>query len=340
MTTMRELILELPDQLRWAADLDVAAVPSADEVLVTAMGGSAVGGTVAAAVAEAAGRRISIHRSYGLPGWAAAHRPLVIGVSHSGNTEETLDAIAAATAGDLPIAVATTGGTLADRADANGWPVVSVPAGPQPRAAMGYLTGAILRIAESAGIVGPQSESLREAADVVDRLLGGGNGPGIGLAADLAEALDGRITVVYGGEGIGAVAAGRWKAQINENGKAPAYTGTLPELDHNEVVGWEAFPTLSRDRIGLVWLHDSGDDPRVAARARITAELVDGRAGIAGDVHSIGESVLARIFSLTVVGDLVSEAIAERAGVDPMPVDIITELKQRLSHETPAQETP
>jgi glucose/mannose-6-phosphate isomerase len=214
-----------------------------------------------------------------------------------------------------------------------GWPIVRVPHGPQPRAAMGYLTGAALRVVEAAGLVPPQGAALGEAADVVDRILEGGDGPGFGLADDLAAALDGRVAVICGGEGAGAVAAGRWKTQINENGKAPAYAAVLPELDHNEVVGWEAFPRLSEDRFGLVWLHDAGDHPRVAARARITAELLDGKVGSAGDVYSVGTGLLARVFSLTVVGDLVSDAIATRAGVDPMPVEVIAELKKRLADE-------
>jgi glucose/mannose-6-phosphate isomerase len=330
---MRELILELPDQLRWAAQLDSPAVPEADEMLVAAMGGSAIGAAVAAVVAETSGRRIGVHRSYGLPGWSERHRPLVAAVSHSGNTEETLDAVAVADAAGLPIVAATTGGRLAELARSGGWPLISVPSGPQPRAAMGYLTGAILRLAEAAGLVPPQGEALHEAADVVERILGGGDGPGFDLAADLAAALDGRVAVICGGEGVGAVAAGRWKTQINENGKAPAYAAVLPELDHNEVVGWEAFPRLSENRFGLVWLHDAAEHPRVEARARITAELLDGRVGMAGDVYSVGAGVLARVFSLTVIGDLVSDAIAARAGFDPMPVDVIEDLKKRLADE-------
>ncbi len=332
MTTMRDLILEFPDQLRWAADLEPPEVSPAEEAVVAAMGGSAVGGTVASLVAASAKRRVAVHRSYGLPGWVERHRPLVLAVSHSGDTEETLDALDAALAMELPVAGVATGGRVSELLSGR-MPLVAVPPGPQPRAAMGYLTGAMLRVLESAGIVPEQSGPLHEAADVVERILGGGDGPGFALADDLAETLDGRVTVIYGGAGVGSVAAGRWKAQINENAKAPAYVGELPELDHNEVVGWEAFPGLGRDRLRVVWLHDAEDHPRIAARARITAELIDGLVGIAGSVSSAGTGVLARVFSLTIVGDLVSEALAQRAGVDPMPVDIITELKNRLAQE-------
>ena len=138
---------------------------------------------------------------------------------------------------------------------------------------------------------------------------------------------------IYGGSGAGAVAANRWKTQINENGKAPAYWSEFPELDHNEIVGWTAFPDLSAERMGVVFLHVPGEHPRIALRARITMALIEDRAGIAGEVHAQGEHLLARLFSLIVVGDLVSVSIAQRAGVDPMPVDIIEDLKRRLAAE-------
>jgi glucose/mannose-6-phosphate isomerase len=129
------------------------------------------------------------------------------------------------------------------------------------------------------------------------------------------------------------VAANRWKCQINENGKAPAYWSVLPELDHNEIVGWEAFPGLGSNRIGIVTLCDRDAHPRLGLRARLTTELIEARAAIVGEVEAQGDSVAARLFSLIVIGDLLSVAIAERAGIDPMPVDVIETLKQRLAEE-------
>ena len=333
MTTMAELIAGLPDQLRWAARFEPPPVPEASEVLVTGMGGSGIAGDVAAVVADAYGGRVSVHKSYGLPGWVGAARPQVVAVSHSGNTEETLSSAAAALSAGLAPAVVSTGGRLVEMATERGWPLIVVPGGPQPRAAVGYLAGGTLRMAEAAGVVPAMSADLEEAAGVVEALLGDGDGPAMSLARDLAEGLDGRVAVVYGGHGPAAVAAYRWKCQINENGKAPAYRGVLPELDHNEIVGWDAFPSLGRDRIGIVTLCDRDAHPRVGLRARLTADLVGDRVGIVGEVEAQGDSLLARLFSLMVVGDLVSVAIAERAGVDPMPVEVIESLKQRLAEE-------
>jgi glucose/mannose-6-phosphate isomerase len=332
MTKMRDLIAELPAQLRWAADLDPPAVPEAQEALVSGMGGSGIAGSIAAVIADDAGSRVSVRKSYGLPGWAERVRPLVVAVSHSGNTEETLDAVDAATIAGLPVAAVTTGGRLAGLAEDRGWPVVKAPQGPQPRAAVGCLTGGALRVLEAAGLLPAQSDALHEAADVVAMLLGDGAGPGVALADDLGDAVAGRVAVVYGGEGAGAVAANRWKTQINENGKSPAWWSVLPELDHNEIVGWGGVPALSADGVAVVSLHVPGEHPRISLRSDITEDLMDG-VGIAGRVDAVGESLLAKLFSLIVIGDLVSVAIAERVGADPMPVDVIEDLKGRLAAE-------
>ncbi|MBM3694332.1 MAG: bifunctional phosphoglucose/phosphomannose isomerase [Actinobacteria bacterium] len=333
MTSMRHLIGTLPEQLRWAAGLQPPEVPASSEALVAGMGGSGIAGGIAGVVAAAAGRRVGVHRSYGLPGWAGSAGPLVVVVSHSGDTEESLSAIEAAGQLGLSRAAVTTGGHLAAVAAAEGIPLVVTPGVPQPRAAVGYLTGAVLRLLEAAGVVPPQSAGLNEAAEVVERLLDGGHGAAVALADDLASALYHRLVVVYGAEGVPAVAAYRWKTQINENGKAIAYSSSFPELDHNEIEAWAAYPDLARDRVGVVWLHDPADDPRLKRRAEVSRRLVEGRVGLAGEVHAQGAGPLARLFSLTVVGDLVAVSLAERAGVDPVAVDLIATLKERLAEE-------
>ncbi len=326
MTDMRELIATMPDQLRWAAALEPPSVPAARAAVVGGMGGSGIAGDVAAAVAESEGVRVAVHKGYGLPGWTTDE--LVVAVSHSGNTEETLSAVDAAQSAGRPWAAVSTGGTLLERATAAGAPRIDVPFSPQPRAAFGYLAGGVLRLLEAAGVIGPQSGALDEAAEVVEGLLAG---PAHDAAAAIADRLSGRVSVVYGGSGPAGVAANRWKTQINENGKAPAYWSTLPELDHNELVGWTAHPGLGHDAVGVVFLHDSGDHPRVALRSTLTRDLMTPGVALAGEVSSVGESVLARLFSLTVVGDLVSVGLAERAGVDPVPVAVIEDLKRRLA---------
>jgi glucose/mannose-6-phosphate isomerase len=330
VTSMSALVDTLPEQLRWAADAEVPAVAGSDTAVVAGMGGSGIAGDFAAVVAAAEGRRVTVHKSYGLPPWAAAATPLVVAVSHSGNTEETLSAFAAARGAGLVTAALSVGGDLAREAARMGSPHMRVPDSPQPRAALGHLTGGVLRMLESAGVLSSQREGLIEAADVVEAMLAGSARD---EANRIAEALLGRVVVAYGGEGLGAVAASRWKTQINENSKAPAYWAVLPEANHNEIVGWSAHPRLSASALGAVFLEDSGDHPRVRLRSRVTRDLMTDVVPVAGVVESRGTSALARLMSLSVIGDLVSVRLAELAGVDPVPVAVIEHLKQRLAEE-------
>lgn len=326
--SMRGLIDELPQQLRWAASLPIPAVPAAGEAIVAGMGGSGISGDAAGVAAAAAGARVSVHKGYDLPSWAGGE--LVVAVSHSGNTEETGSAVTAAMARGLDLVAVTTDGELSRRGPAEGFALVTIPPGPQPRAAFGYLTGAVLRVLEGAGILGPQEEDLLEAATVVEKVL---QGDGEQMASDIADRLSGRFSVVYGGSGVAEVAANRWKTQINENSKAPAAWLALPEGNHNDIVGWTAHPGLSAQSVAAVFLRDSEDHPRVALRARLTRELMEPMVPIAGVVESRGTSAIARLFSLVAIGDLVSVALTERSGVDPMPVEVIEDLKARLSQE-------
>jgi glucose/mannose-6-phosphate isomerase len=326
MTSMLDLIAELPAQLRWAAAAEVPRLPAADEGLVLGMGGSGFAGDVAAAFTEGQGRRVMVHKGYGLPGWAVRVAPTVVAVSHSGNTEETISGVEAAHQAGLSLVVTATGGRLQAMAADRRIPFLAVPPGPQPRAAAGYLAGGVLRILEAAGVLTGTMTALEEAAAVVESLLAG---PAHEVATEVSGALAGRITVIYGSGPLTATAAGRWKTQINENGKSPAWWSLLPELDHNEIVGWGAHSALA-DHLGVVFLEDPDEHPRVKQRADLTAELMTG-IRIAGRVAARGAGPLARLFSLVVVGDLVSVLLAQGAGIDPVPVAVIEELKKRLA---------
>ena len=169
MKTMRELIDELPEQLAWAGGRDVPDVPPARAAIVAGMGGSGISGDAAAVAAADAGSRVAVHKAYGLPPWSRDE--LVVAVSHSGNTEETQSAVTAAVGNGLDLVAVTTGGALAERAASQGFGLLQIPPGPQPRAAFGYLAGGVLRVLEAAGVVGPQAADLNEAAAVVQSLL-------------------------------------------------------------------------------------------------------------------------------------------------------------------------
>lgn len=314
------MVASLPDQWARAADLEVEGPDlGATEVLVCGMGGSGIAGDVAAVTT---GRRVDVHKGYGLPAWAADARPLVAVVTYSGSTEEAIDAFVTARRLGLDVVSVTASGPI-DGEVAH----VTVPAGLQPRAAFGHLVGGLLAVLHAVGATDDPRPALAEAADVVAASFGHDfDGPGAILADDLAEALADRFPIVHGSPGPAGVAAYRWKCQFNENAKTPAWASTIPELDHNELAGWRGI--AAERRLAVIALRDSGEHPRVAARFELTREL--GQVATIGEVRSTGETALARLASLAAVGDLVSLALAERHGVDPVEVDVLTTLKSRL----------
>lgn len=332
MSPMWEMLAGLSDQYRWAGALIPPPVPAATSILVCGMGGSAISGDVAAAAIPNV--PVTVHRGYSLPGWAAHLRPLVIAVSYSGNTEETRSAVNEALTLDLPVGVVAGGGTLGDMAERRNLPFIRIPTGLQPRAALGYLSGGVLRLLESAGVCEAQSADLNESADVIEELWGdGSSGPAAQLASDLADGLAGRIALIYGSGGVTAPVAQRWKTQINENGKRPAFWSVLPELDHNEIVGWSTFQSLTRRAVGIVLLRDRDEHPQVQRRFALTRQLIEGDVPVVGEAWSQGQSRLARIAGLALIGDLVSVYLAEQEGVDPVPVAVIEHLKVLLDEE-------
>jgi len=332
MNPMWGMMSGLGDQYRWAADLVPPPVPRAETVLVCGMGGSGISGDMAAAAIPSA--LVAVNKGYTLPGWVAGLRPLVIAVSYSGNTEETRSVVEDALALELPVAVVAGGGALGDLADQRRLPIIRVPTGLQPRAALGYLTGGVLRLLESAGVAGEQVEALQEASSVVGELWGEGrSGPAGRLALDLADGLAGRISLIYGSTGLTAPVAQRWKTQINENGKRPAFWSVLPELDHNEIVGWSALESLTRRSVGVVLLRDRDEHPQVGRRFALTTNLIAEKVPVVGEVWSQGDSRVARIASLALIGDLASVHLAEQEGIDPVPVEVIEHLKVLLNEE-------
>ncbi|MFQ5555390.1 MAG: SIS domain-containing protein [Acidimicrobiia bacterium] len=319
------------DQLRHAAGSDMPGMPLARDVVLAAMGGSGMAARVAALTVP--GIRTVLHQGYGLPSWldGSAPAPLLVAVSYSGNTEETLSAVDAAVDAGLGIVAVTTGGRLMERAENAGAPVVRVPPGLQPRAALASQAGLTVRVlAGAAGGDGDAPAELEKTAELVDSLLAGGDGPAATLGRDLGDGLYGKVALVYGGRGVAAVAASRWKAQINENAKMPAFASEIPEANHNEMEGWSALPEIGARSVGLVMLRNPGGHPRIERRMELTASTLSGSVDIIGDVIAQGSSDLDRFFSLAVVGDVAAVHLASIAGVDPTPVALLEGFKRQL----------
>ena len=330
MSEMLDQIQSLGSQLRWATKIETPSIGTSSEVLYAGMGGSGIAGDYLGAIAEPFGTRVTVHKGYSpVPLWAVRQRPLVLAASYSGNTEETLDFAVAAHESGLPVATITTGGRLGELSNKHKWPSVRVPSGTQPRAAAGYMVGAALRVLESAYAVDDQRLNFAEAADLADDALAEGSTEWAQAGA-IATSLGGRIPIIYGGGPVSGVVAQRWKTQINENAKVPAWYSLLPELDHNEITGWETLTALTAKSLGIVALRDRSDHDRIDPRLAHTSALTENAVPWVGEVTSSGISILARLISLTTVGDLVSWMLAEKAGVDPVPVITIEKLKKLL----------
>jgi glucose/mannose-6-phosphate isomerase len=327
-------ILGLPAQLEdalWrveSAGLEAQDTPGG--LIVAGMGGSAIGGALAsAALGDRASRPILSVRGYGLPPWTTPDTT-VLCASYSGETEETLACYEAAGALGARRIVATTGGRLAELARADGVGVIPVPGGFQPRAALAYLLVAALEVAALCG-AGPRlAAEIDVAAEALGRLVGewGPDAPEDSLGKSLARSLHGTVPVIAGAA-LTAPLAYRWKTQINENAKLPAFWGELPELDHNEIAGWGGAPGLAP--FSAIFLDDCDTHPRLRARIDLTAKEVAPLSRFTEILTTVGTSALERVCSLVLLGDLVSCYLAILAGVDPTPVVALTELKQALA---------
>jgi glucose/mannose-6-phosphate isomerase len=327
-------VLALPEHLRdalWRVESAIMQDWDTSAGLVVAgMGGSAIGGALArAALGDHASRPIFVTRAYGLPTWTTPDT-MVLCASYSGDTEETLACYESAGALGARRTVVTTGGRLAEMARADGVPVIPLPGGFQPRAAVAYMIVASLEVAALCG-AGPRLTSeIDVAASHIEQLVAewGPDAPEDSLAKEIARGLHG-TTPVIAGAGLTTPIAYRWKTQINENAKQPAFFHELPELDHNELVGWEGARELGR--FSAVFLDDSDAHPRVKERMDLTERLIADNAVASFRLETRGQTAIERVISLVLLGDLVSIYLAALRGVDPGPVKMIDELKAALA---------
>jgi len=334
---MLQRIAELPTQLRAAWQQIQSFVPppsfrNVRAVVITGMGGSAIGGSLVAALAEPECRvPIVVNRDYHLPAFVDK-RTLVIASSYSGNTEETLSATDEALRYGAQVVVITTGGRLSELARERKLPLVTFDYEAQPRAAVGYSFVLLLGVLVQSGLLRGKHKELSETVDVLERLQRL-IGPEVPMernpAKQLAQQLIGRVPTVYGA-GILAPVAQRWKGQFNENAKTWAAFDQMPELNHNSVVGYQ-FPGHLPETAFVILLRCSLDHERVQVRYEVTEELLK-QAGIKHTtIYAWGESPMAQMWSVLHFGDYVSYYLAALNGVDPTPVERIDFLKSRLA---------
>lgn len=320
---MLDDVLAIPDHLRDALwRIESARLEPADAagLIVCGMGGSAIGGDLAAAtLGDRLTRPLLTIRGYELPSWATPEWTVLCS-SYSGDTEETLACFAAAEALGARRIVASTGGALVEDARAAGVPVVGLPGLlPAPRTAIAYTLVCAAEVAALAGV----APRIHTEIDAAAAFLAEQSGDLQSRAADIAAQLDGTVPVVTGAD-LTAPVARRWKTQINENAKIPAFHSELPEADHNEICGW------SGDAVSAVLLEDSDQHPRERRRFELTGDAIAATGAEVVRVETQGETRVARLLWATMLGDLVSLALAEARGVDPLPVEAIEGFKAAL----------
>jgi len=334
---MLRLALEYPQQCERGLEIGEAfPLPrlggSPECVVVAGMGGSAAGGELLRVLA---GPRLAapvfVHRDYSLPPFVGA-KSLVLVASYSGDTEEAVDSYKEARRRGATRIAFCSGGRLARLARKDGISLCVLPGGQPRRTASGYFFFPMYVALERLGVLKGDRRGKAETL-VLLRALAKEWAPEVPLSRNrakrLAQACYGRVPVIYGWDGLTYAVAMRWKAQFNENAKVPSFCYALPELNHNEIMGWGRSEGLA-SRFAAIWLRDKREPKRIAQRFELTRSALRERLrGV--EEWSEGTSAMARMFSLWYLGDWASIYLALAYRTDPTPIPAIVALKQALA---------
>ncbi len=335
---MAGAIMGLPEQCLEAKRIvQKAPLPQGlghfQNVIITGLGGSAIGGDLVKSCFEDCLQiPVIVNRDYTIPAFAGEDT-LVVASSYSGNTEETLSAYNNAIKNGCKTVAITTGGKLAQIAAENGTPVITIPGGLQPRAAIGMSFVPMLYLFNRLGLLDVTDSQFNEMIDILREIREEMN-PEVSeennFAKQLASKVYGKIPVVYGSQGWKGIVAYRWKCQFNENSKNICYDNAFPELNHNEIVGTEA-PANLLEQTEVINLRDADDSKAISVRVDVTSEIIRSRGAGVNDIWTRGDYRLAQMFSLIYTGDYVSYYLAILNEIDPSPVKAIKHLKSKLA---------
>ncbi len=330
---MRELIENFPNQIKEAGEAlknqdsnlhDSEAKDFApDGVLILGMGGSGIGGAfISSILRKNSSIPIQTNPDYCIPGWVSENT-LVVACSNSGNTEETIEAAFEAQKRNATITCVTSGGKLEEYALEKNWPLVKVPAGLPPRSQFGHSLLSLAWTLVRFGIF-PENlysdleathKSTKEFADhVVER------------AEAVADLVEGKSIHIYSDTHAECITT-RWRQQLNENSKILVNSMAFPELNHNELVGWAD----GGENDVVIILRTPEDYTRTQTRMVISAEIFQEMGSDVIFIDPDGENQMQRLMYLVFLGDHLSLILAERAGVDPVEIDNIIRLKNRLA---------
>lgn len=329
---MWDAVIGLPEQIEASlatiGDIDGLPAPSrVENVLILGMGDSGFGGDVAASCARPfSSCPIVVYNGYLPPSWVGP-RSLVIAVSDSGTTEETVESLEAAVEAGASLVAVTNGGELAAFARRNGGPVLPVVSdAAMPRASVGALAVPAMLVLEQVGLFPGARTWLASGVDQLktrrEELLGPKS-----PAKELARKIGRTIPIIYGGGAVGNTAAKRWKIAFNHNVKTPAFWGPMPELCHNELVGWGQHGDVTRQIFTQIHLRHDAEHPQTMRRFEF---LESKTLEVMNDVlrfEAGGEGPIAQLLDLIYVGDITTLELAGAEGLDPGPLPIVDELK-------------
>jgi len=323
-------LTSFPRQIEWSKEVTFPELPGVDNVVICGVGGSAIAGDVIIdLLSPSIPVPVIVSRNVVLPGFAGKGTLAVV-VSYSGNTAESLEQYSDALRRGCRVAVVTSGGKLEEFAIADSIPLIKVPAGNQPRASLGYLLSALALVFQRAGLGQLHDELLRAVPDLRSYIASiAPDVPyGMNQAKQLAKAMAGGVVVVYAPRQVRSVAL-RWQNQLNENAKAVAFSGEVPEMDHNQLVGWLEGGKGCPCRPLLLMPSDMG--PTVRRMSEVTLQMLNERGLDPVLVTLPGESLLENVLHGVALGDMASYYLAIIRGVDPAPVASITEFKGRIA---------
>ena len=337
---MHQSIYEFSDHLMQAVEIGKSIAlknqySDIHNVVVAGMGGSAIGGDVARLLCKNELKvPMVVSRNYTLPGWVNENT-LVICCSYSGNTEETLAAFEHARDKGAQIAGLSTGGTLSEKMAEFEFDLVTIPGGLQPRAALGFSLVPMLFLMKQTGLIGPETmDQLPDAASFIASIRDQyGKQSDDNPTYSLAQRIYKTIPVIYGETDATGTLAVRFKGQLSENAKMLAYCNELPEMNHNEIVGFKNNQDIL-NHISVIWLKDEKDHPRTAVRQDSTREIIGDLCANHVVISAQGDSAAIRYLQLIHYGDWVSYWCAILHQTNPTPVKKIDRLKAILSEKS------
>ena len=330
-------IWDFPENLSDAFELGESIMLKQDyigikSVVIAGMGGSAIGGDVVSVLEkDIINVPIIIIRGYSVPNWVNENT-LVICSSYSGNTEETLAAFNDATKKGAKICGITTGGSLADKLSQDNKDLILIPSGLQPRAALAYSFVPMIKLLQKMNVIKTRInswlpiviDSLQKSRELYS--IDSHENPTFELASQIYD----KVPILYADSSSMSIAASRLKGQICENSKMLCYHNELPELNHNEIVGWENNPNLF-DHLFLIWLADREDNQRVKHRMKITQTILNDKNIEQYIIEMTGNIFQDRFLNMINYGDWLSYWCAIAHKTDPSPVNNISRLKSELS---------